>query len=342
MIQRGTWTPEKEQWLRDNIDLSMEEKIKYLGVGIAAINRKIRLLGLRKKNNSKYQSKISNEQMRYFCNNYQDIPRRKMIKKLSISEGYYYVLKRKVEEQALTEDDQFIVNNYYSMTTKEIAKSLKISVSAVRNRLSWLPIDRNVVICQICNKKVTKSSNRQKYCPECKEAQDTARTNQWGRDNPEQRYSHFSKHYQKNRDRVLQRSYDWYDNFKEENGIGDKKLVSQTQLCKILDKLYPDEECIDNTLHEFLRSPTTSRWLELDRYYPNLKLAFEYDGAQHFEPVEIWGGEETFVEIQRRDKEKNMLCKKQGITLIRIPYTERLSLKNIKGILEKKGVLGEH
>ena len=54
----------------------------------------------------------------------------------------------------------------------------------------------------------------------------------------------------------------------------------------------------------------------------------EYDGRQHFEPVDIFGGEEEFRKTQKRDSIKNAYCKLHNIPLLRIPYM--LSLDDIK------------
>ena len=48
----------------------------------------------------------------------------------------------------------------------------------------------------------------------------------------------------------------------------------------------------------------------------------EYDGEQHFESIEIWGGEEKLKIQQERDERKNKWCEKNNIRLVRIPYTE--------------------
>lgn len=48
----------------------------------------------------------------------------------------------------------------------------------------------------------------------------------------------------------------------------------------------------------------------------------EYDGEQHFEAVELWGGEEQLKIQQERDEKKNQWCQENNIRLIRIPYTE--------------------
>lgn len=54
----------------------------------------------------------------------------------------------------------------------------------------------------------------------------------------------------------------------------------------------------------------------------------EYDGEQHFKPVDLFGGNEGFKEAQKRDQIKNTYCKVHNIPLLRIPYT--MSSKEIK------------
>lgn len=54
----------------------------------------------------------------------------------------------------------------------------------------------------------------------------------------------------------------------------------------------------------------------------------EYDGKQHFEPIEFFGGIEGFEATKSRDKIKNIYCELHNIPLIRLPYT--LSADEIK------------
>ena len=54
----------------------------------------------------------------------------------------------------------------------------------------------------------------------------------------------------------------------------------------------------------------------------NLLGLIEYDGEQHFESIEFFGGEEKLKLQQERDERKNLWCKENNIRLIRIPYTE--------------------
>lgn len=61
---------------------------------------------------------------------------------------------------------------------------------------------------------------------------------------------------------------------------------------------------------DFLINPKTNSRLELDGYCKDFKLAFEYDGKQHYEPVEHLGGAKAFADLQKNDTVKNELCKK--------------------------------
>ena len=69
-----------------------------------------------------------------------------------------------------------------------------------------------------------------------------------------------------------------------------------------------------------------------DFYLPELNICIEYDGRQHFEEIDFFGGKQGLLEIQKRDNEKNAYCLKNGIQLFRIPYTE---ISNINQILSE-------
>ena len=61
--------------------------------------------------------------------------------------------------------------------------------------------------------------------------------------------------------------------------------------------------------------------LPFDFYLPQYNVCIEYDGSQHFEPVQYWGGEKRFKELVLHDLIKDTYCKSNDIKLIRIPYT---------------------
>lgn len=65
----------------------------------------------------------------------------------------------------------------------------------------------------------------------------------------------------------------------------------------------------------------------------NLIELVEFDGRQHNDEYNPWGGKETLEERQRRDNLKNEYCKKHNIKLVRIPYSKRdkICLEDIMG-----------
>lgn len=55
-----------------------------------------------------------------------------------------------------------------------------------------------------------------------------------------------------------------------------------------------------------------------------LKFLIEYDGRQHYEPVDQFGGIEYFKEVQCNDRKKDDYCKANNINLIRINYKQNI------------------
>lgn len=58
-----------------------------------------------------------------------------------------------------------------------------------------------------------------------------------------------------------------------------------------------------------------------------MKYCIEFDGIQHFKPVEFFGGEVGLEGVQRRDNIKTAYCKSKGIKLLRIRYDEDVEEK---------------
>jgi hypothetical protein len=71
--------------------------------------------------------------------------------------------------------------------------------------------------------------------------------------------------------------------------------------------------------------------LRFDFYLPDYNTLIEYDGMQHFRPVEYFGGEEQFNILKKNDEIKNKYCETHKINLVRIPYT--LSRDKVKDIV---------
>lgn len=79
---------------------------------------------------------------------------------------------------------------------------------------------------------------------------------------------------------------------------------------------------------------TSKGQLSYDIYICGLKVAIEYQGKQHYEPVAYFGGEQHFINQQERDAEKLRLSKKNGIQLIYISYWDNITSALIKQRVE--------
>lgn len=62
--------------------------------------------------------------------------------------------------------------------------------------------------------------------------------------------------------------------------------------------------------------------LPFDFYVESHNLLIEFDGRQHFEPIEYWGGEEGFKTRQFYDSLKNSFAKENGFKLLRFNYLQ--------------------
>lgn len=77
---------------------------------------------------------------------------------------------------------------------------------------------------------------------------------------------------------------------------------------------------------KFINCRGEKRMLSFDFYLPEQNILIEYDGKQHYEPVNFYGcsnerAMKTHLELMKNDKIKNDYCLKNGLILVRIPYT---------------------
>jgi len=73
--------------------------------------------------------------------------------------------------------------------------------------------------------------------------------------------------------------------------------------------------------------------LLFDFYLPEQNILIEFDGKQHYEIVEHFGGEKGFKQRQINDEIKNKFARDNNIKLIRIPYFD---YDNIEKILDEQ------
>lgn len=97
------------------------------------------------------------------------------------------------------------------------------------------------------------------------------------------------------------------------------RWTSETILYQLVESNYPD-----HTIKRHYR-PAFLDGLELDIYLVEAEVGIEYQGIQHYEPVDHWGGEEGLEKRQERDDKKKRLCKEHGIELVCIRYDQELT-----------------
>lgn len=108
-------------------------------------------------------------------------------------------------------------------------------------------------------------------------------------------------------------------------GVIKPKWKHELDLFHAIRKKHPD------TLYQYRPD-----WLgrqSLDLYIPSLRTAIEYQGVQHYRPVEFFGGEEAHLQRLELDLVKRQLCEENQVRLIEWPYDVEPTDKNIKKAL---------
>ena len=108
-------------------------------------------------------------------------------------------------------------------------------------------------------------------------------------------------------------------------GIIKPKWKHELTLFQTVRKKHPD------TLYQY-----RPEWLgrqSLDLYIPSLQTAIEYQGIQHYLPVEFFGGEDALKERKELDDQKRQLCEENQVRLIEWPYDIEPTNTNLQKML---------
>lgn len=92
--------------------------------------------------------------------------------------------------------------------------------------------------------------------------------------------------------------------------------------------------------YEDLINPETNYKLRYDFYLPSLNRLIEFDGVQHYQEVDLFGGQEEFLKRQSLDLLKNKYALNNNIALVRIPYWEKDNI-TLEMLLGKKYLIEE-
>ena len=106
--------------------------------------------------------------------------------------------------------------------------------------------------------------------------------------------------------------------------------ISEMKMYNLIKKYFLDAE------HHV--SPDWLKPQHLDVYILSISVAFEYQGRQHFEPVDYFGGEESFKYIQELDNRKKKICRKNKVKLIEWNYNENIEESILFQKLKEKNI----
>jgi hypothetical protein len=103
-----------------------------------------------------------------------------------------------------------------------------------------------------------------------------------------------------------------------QSSSGETKIEN---ILKVFNIHYIKEHSFEDCVYE--------KKLRFDFYLPKYNICIEYDGKQHFEPIEVFGGVNQYIKTKKRDIIKNKFCRENNIKLIRISFKEKSFIKKI-------------
>lgn len=104
------------------------------------------------------------------------------------------------------------------------------------------------------------------------------------------------------------------DAFRRERSIPEigRGWVSEVALLDLVRTIWP------SAVHQW--RPSFLGLQSIDIHVPELNLAIEYQGQQHYEPIALFGGQEGFELTRSRDEKKRALLARHGVRLLEWRY----------------------
>lgn len=88
-----------------------------------------------------------------------------------------------------------------------------------------------------------------------------------------------------------------------------------------------DSHSIEYTVQKKFSNCADKKPLPFDFYLPSYNALIEYDGEQHYRPVEYFGGIKTYEKLKYHDMIKDQFCAENNLHLLRISYNEDIAEK---------------
>ncbi len=106
--------------------------------------------------------------------------------------------------------------------------------------------------------------------------------------------------------------------------------VSEVALLDLIRTIWP------SAVHQW--RPGFLGMQSVDIHVPELDLAIEYQGQQHYEPVALFGGEEGFRLTQVRDEKKKALLAANRVRLLEWRYDVPITKAELVRHLSEMGI----
>ena len=124
--------------------------------------------------------------------------------------------------------------------------------------------------------------------------------------------------------------HDLYNTMAKENRI-TTKWSSEYKLFMIVSKLVKD------AVYQY-----RTEWLgqqSFDIFIPSQNVAIEYQGQQHYEPIDMFGGEEALEDNIKRDLRKRELSMAHDVKVLDWKYSVPVNQANVLAFLSEYGVI---
>ena len=111
--------------------------------------------------------------------------------------------------------------------------------------------------------------------------------------------------------------------------LGLSRWVREAALFALVRDLFKDQRVLREA------SPDWLGRMRLDIYLPELKLAIEHQGEQHYRPIAAFGGEEAHARVVERDALKRQLCQANGVEVVDVRFDAAITKPALRQRLQR-------
>ena len=119
--------------------------------------------------------------------------------------------------------------------------------------------------------------------------------------------------------------------YAKESGLVNSKWGNEYRLFALISRY------VKNVIYQY-----RADWLDnqsIDVFIEDQKIAIEYQGRQHYEPIEHFGGEMKYYDNLRRDYEKRVKCEENGVILFEWNYKNKVNKHTVLEFLKTNNII---